>query len=413
MSGTDEIVTLIGTLTDAHDKVRDLQTKLQAIADQASDEYGTTTGELDAARTDFNSIQLTLQQLKLQESTVADAPLETQAHATGQGAPTTDVRTDDRHVFVLEGRDSPMLKPVITADSSTRHSTSRVSCTMPKTFTYGGNFRIWTTRMRRFMSYATINNSIALDMLLNNVDDKTEEYLDPFVKRMTKFEHDDPDLFIQILEDAFYPKGEVRGLRQEIMSGDLKQKTDETVDDFASRIRSLGRRAYADSDYREEPCLNAFLCGLRDTDLYNMVISARGSSDDFETAVMEARKFEKLRRKRPTDDRLADDATHLVYRTYGRQSPTEHSSPEPHALRNATLQSPSSHENDSRIQGSRDSGNNRHRNTNSGPGGRRPRRPLTEVQCYRCDLYGHYAVNCPLRQTLNRNGAGSSGPGNL
>lgn len=413
MNGTDDLVTLIGTLTNAHDKVRDIQTRLQAITDQESDEYGATTVELNAAQTDFNSIQLTLQQLKLQESTVADTPSETQAHATGQVAPTTDARTDDRHVYVLEGRDSPMLKPVITADSSTRHSTSRVSCTMPKTFTYGGNFRIWTTRMRRFMSYGNIGNSISLDMLLNNVDDKTEEYLDPFVRRMTKFERDDPDLFLPILEDAFYPKGEVRGLRQEIMSGDLKQKTDETVDDFASRIRSLGRRAYADSEYREEPCLNAFLCGLRDTDLYNMVISARGSSDDFETAVMEARKFEKLRRKRQTDDRVTDDATHLVYRTYGRQSPSEHSSPEPHAQSNhTTLQSPSTHENDSRIQGPRDSGN-RYRNTNNGPGGRRPRRPLSEVQCYRCDVFGHYAVNCPQRQTLNRNGAGSSGPRNL
>ena len=70
----------------------------------------------------------------------------------------------------------------------------------------------------------------------------------------------------------------------------------EDVDTYASRILSLAKRTYSDPSERHEPCLNTFLCGIRDVTLYDKVISVPCAEDSFELAVESARKFETMRR---------------------------------------------------------------------------------------------------------------------
>ena len=391
MATTDDLTKRLDRLKLAHNDVTEAQAARDLITDENSEEFKKVTDRLTEAKDALTSATLSI--VTVPNPIESDKPPKTGDLSKANDS--SDLRMDH---------------PAM-ATSSTRY-TAKIN--QLKEYRYGQNFTIWGKRFRRYLKYTKTPQQDALDMLLSNVDDKTTELLESVEAKMTDGQRSDPDLFIPLLEQAIYPAGEIRGLRAELLGGELIQKDDEKIDDFASRVRSLGHRAYHNADDRDEPCLHAFLRGIRDEALYNMVIAAPGTDESFETAVIEARKFEKLRRKRQTDDKQTDNATHLVYRKYGRQSPSEHNSSEPRVQRNHTTpQRSSTHENDSQIQGPRDSGNTGHRNTNNGHGARRPRRPLSEVQCYRCDVFGHYAANCPQRQTVNRIGAGSSGPRNL
>ena len=95
-------------------------------------------------------------------------------------------------------------------------------------------------------------------------------------------------------------------------TGQLVQEEDEDVDTYASRIRSPAKRAYSDPSERHEPCLNTFLCGIRDVTLYDKVISVPCAEDSFELSVESARKFETMRRS--TRNRTPEQMD--VLRTY-------------------------------------------------------------------------------------------------
>ena len=86
----------------------------------------------------------------------------------------------------------------------------------------------------------------------------------------------------------------------------------EDVDTYASRILSLAKRTYSDPSERHEPCLNTFLCGIRDVTLYDKVISVPCAEDSFELAVESARKFETMRRSTRNRTREQIDVTESV-----------------------------------------------------------------------------------------------------
>ena len=382
-----DIAALLTALTLAHDRVADLKVKREA-ADAGSTTHDALTEEVTAAETDHASIRQSIVELTQQTDTTVE-PVKTD--------PLSNVNHNN-------GRDSPR------NSTSTRY-TARV--TEPGRYTTGQNFTIWCSRFKRFLKYGKIPDDDSLDILLNNVDDKTVELLEPVADRMTETVRSSPSDFIPLLEQAFYPKGEVRGLRQEMMSGGIKQLEDEDIDQFASRIRTMGRRAYSNSADREEPCLNAFLNGIFDEQLYNMIIGAHGTQDDFETAVTEARKFEKLRRKKkPELEARVDEAINVFGVERGQNSadtPRQDRS-QPEGSRREYSRQP-----DFRSDYRPNHREYRPDQRNYRPNTRyndRPSRPADRPDrssriCYRCDRPGHISRFCP-ENPLNSQGVGSN-----
>jgi hypothetical protein len=141
--------------------------------------------------------------------------------------------------------------------------------TAPKEYKHGENFTTWCSRFRRYLRASRIQRDDAFELLLNHVDDRTLETLEPVADKLSSSEKRDPELFIPIFEQAIYRKSDIRSLRQQLTNGNLVQEESEDVDTFASRIRSLAKRAYNIPGDRHEPCLNAFLNGLRDENLFD------------------------------------------------------------------------------------------------------------------------------------------------
>ena len=105
-------------------------------------------------------------------------------------------------------------------------------------------------------------------------------------------------------------------------NGQLIQLEGEDIDTYASRIRSLGKRAYPNIDERHEPCLNTFLTGMRDESLYDKVITVSGAEDSFELAVQTAVKFENMRRPSRTKPEASRTTEQLdVLRNYSDNRP--------------------------------------------------------------------------------------------
>ena len=325
--------------------------------------------------------------------------------------------TDDQLIETKQDRDTVHDQ---TVKSSTTSLTARI--VPPKEYKYGENFTTWCSRFRRYLKIGNITNNNLCEILLNNVDDRTLEKLEPVAENLKRSERRDPDLFIPIFEQAMYPKSEIRAWRQQLTNGQLVQQTDEDVDSFASKIRSLAKKAYSDPGERKEPCLNAFLNGMRDLTLYDKVVAVPGAEEDFELAVDSARKFEKMRRTR-TDSTVHGSTSEplSVFRVEDvaesreeRSSTQEYNRTWNDSYDRSRAQGHRSdrggHQN--RRQATHDSHNNRGRDSpqsryNTYNNRRRDSQRRETRTCYRCNVMGHIALNCPTNP-LNSNRAGSS-----
>lgn len=365
MATIDDLTDRLDRLKLAHSDVAEAQAALGLITDESSVDFKEATDRLTEANNTLTAATLSMVTVSVRSPTEPDK------------LPKIDVSKADPAGLRM---DYPAM-----ASTSTRY-TAKIN--QLKEYRYGQNFTIWGKRFRRYLKYTRTPQQDALDMLLSNVDDKTTELLESVEAKMTDSQRSDPDLFIPLLEQAIYPAGEIRGLRAELLGGDLVQKDDETIDDFASRVRSLGNRAYHNADDREEPCLHAFLRGIREESLYNMVIAAPGTDDNFEAAVIEARKFEKLRRRKKQTE--STDSACDVFQL----SATQHVAPriadqEPQETYKRPI-----HE--SRFNKYND---------------RSDKTTYSGKQCYRCQLRGHIARLCtaPAPVPLNLTRAGDSG----
>ena len=334
---------------------------------------------------------------------------------------------------------SQLHTPLVSHDLSTSHDrqpiaidrkTTRLTArlTAPKEYVYGENFTTWSSRIRRYFLTTNISPHDAIEILLNSVDDRTLEKLEPVADRFTDKQKQDIDTIITLFEQAMYPKSELRALRQKLAGGQMVQEEDEDVDTFASRIRSLAKQAYNEPADRHEPCLNTFLCGIRDVTLYDKVISVPGAEDSFELAVESARKFETMRRS--TRNRSPEQLD--VLRTYrvgstqpqGTTESRDHSSSLEQRLpvianvaHADAEQAPNRHNpNNNRYQ-PRFGYNNPLRGNNSYRGGNNYRGNRDNVRrdtrtCHLCGEQGHIVRFCPkLPAALNFVRAGNPNPG--
>ena len=391
----DEITVLMNAWKVAADKVTSIKaeiaTKQQEGAEAA--DIQSLQDTLTNAQTDENSTKTTLfdELAKRSSHSSPDQSTATVVSPSTQQAPATDRET------VSSGR--------IFGDQETRIS---ARMTAPKEYKHGEDFTTWCSRFRRYLRTSRIHRNDAFDLLLNNVDDRTLDKLEPVAERLGTDERRDPDLFIPIFEQIIYPKSDIRALRQKLTSGNTVQEDDEDIDAFAARIRSLAKRAYSNPSERHEPCLNAFLNGMKDEMLFDKVVSVPGAEDNFDLAVESATKFEKLRRTtrsktseldvlrisnsstdQTTGDDFREDRNRSVDRTPDRREQGPRDNFRHHNYR----------QNNRRFQG-----NSRGRGSGASRGGQRQG---GNRQCFLCHERGHIVSECPINP-LNGNRAGRS-----
>ena len=104
--------------------------------------------------------------------------------------------------------------------------------------------------------------------LLNQVDDRTAEKLDPVCDSLTPSQRRNPEIYLPILKKSFYPVTQSKTLRVQLTQ--LKQKESETVDDFAIRIRKMGNKIWRSpitGGSGDELCYSVFLAGLKQNEI--------------------------------------------------------------------------------------------------------------------------------------------------
>ena len=161
----------------------------------------------------------------------------------------------------------------------------------PSSYKHGEDFRAFS---RNFTDYCmlTIGTTKKEGIFLTLhafVDERTKIFLRDV--DLTPTEKLDAELFLPKYILALHPEDEMIGLKRKMRL--LKQGHDETVVDFADRIRTLSKRAYGDgySDVREENRKTVLIEGVRDLmvqrDLYD-----KEARSTFETLVSQARHVE-------------------------------------------------------------------------------------------------------------------------
>lgn len=289
-------------------------------------------------------------------------------------------------------------KPVeVKVDQPSQNTTQRQKYTpkLPeiRQYKHGDNFLSWQSRFLRFLKIGNITlDDNTVELVLQNVDDATADKLEPVVDKMTPEQRRDPEQFFSLLKRAIYPDAELRGWRQELASGAVQQDDEEDVDTFAARIRSLAKKAYCEPAERTEPSLNAFLNGLRDDDIYSMVISSPGTDADFEKAVEAARNFEKRRRTKKSASNSATSSGLDILRIES-QGPSRIP---PNPTQRDAVNSPSPNYN--------------YRQADS----RQTHQPETRT-CWLCKEVGHLKFSCPQFNHLNSRRVGNhfTGPRNV
>lgn len=234
-------------------------------------------------------------------------------------------------------------------DSKPKHK----SHSIPKirSFCNGENFNRFCNRFREHVLYNNIQDPNLYLYFLNSLDEITYDKLRKVV--LEKKEQDNCDEFCKKYQETYYPKGQKSSLRNEMIN--VKQQTNETIEDFSFRVSELGLTAYGDDQAFEPACITAFIQGVTDAKIKYELL--KDKSDKYDEIVNNAKQLETISKIQATDETGIASQFNLL--AVGRE------------------------------QGS---------TTTS-----KPKRDIATVQCYTCNQYGHYSNRCPNRPAMPAN----------
>ena len=400
MDSTNEINNLMHALKIATEKVQTLQKEIADQTTAGADDVAILEPlrqQLEAARKDASTTQSSL----FDEWSKMQVPVNT---ITVQDNRKTEGTSSHSHSKLIP-EDDFQETPITARGTHIRE------------YKNGEDFTTWCSRFKRYLRSNRLRRKDAHDLLLSLVDDRTLEKLEPVAEKLSPEEQRDPELFIPLFEEAIYPKTDVRALRQELTGSDMRQGNNEDVESFASRVRNFGKRAYGSATERHEPCLNAFLHGLKDRSLYQEVVKDSRAQDDFELAAKLAASLDKLQRSTNHRHNEQYDVLRLERSTPGNRDRNTYDD------RNNNSSADSQQEsNDNRSYRRQNNDHGRHnyeqnnyrRNSNGNSRGRtyntnatRPNNRRENRTCFLCHKRGHVVANC-FQNPLNLNRAGNS-----
>ena len=162
----------------------------------------------------------------------------------------------------------------------------------PEKFKRGQNFSKFCEKFMDYITLSKIHDDNLYILFLNMVDDFT---LDKLRKvPLSKDQRKDARKFIDLYEKKINPSHEGRTFRSKL--ADLKQKSGESIEDFAYRITDTASRAYSDFEdaLREEACFSSFLKGLTDPDI-KIKLHENTNIERFEEALDEAVRLDSIK----------------------------------------------------------------------------------------------------------------------
>jgi len=133
----------------------------------------------------------------------------------------------------------------------------------PQAYKDGDDICLFFTRISQFLVLSRCTEPRKDLIVLNYIkDDKMYRKLAAVT--LTKEEKNDVTLLVAALSRALFPATEARLMRSSLAA--LKQKSGESVEDFAMKIRETSDKAYSGPDadkVKEEAVLSAFIAGVQ------------------------------------------------------------------------------------------------------------------------------------------------------
>ena len=218
-------------------------------------------------------------------------------------------------------------------------------------------------------------------------------------------------LLVAAYIEHIFPASETRLLRSSMST--LRQKRNETIPDFISRIEDIGSKAYSNEKLKEEALISSLMSGVHDLKIRSKLLECE--TESFEEISKLATKLERisstLSESFPTPD--TDFDVLQVNDTNPNPIPSsrQHNPLPRHNPSNLTPVNTSSAPQITCF-GCQQTGHKRNRcpyrtNPSNYSRNQRPARNapnIANIQCYFCHNFGHYASNCTARiNQANRN----------
>ena len=206
--------------------------------------------------------------------------------AANEGAAAADIKQDIVAILPADTQaNMPSRSTHELTEAITKLKISQAT-KMPK-YTKGENFSRYCERFIQYVYISDIKDANLHIYFLQNLDDATYTTLQGV--NLTPEQKRDAKAFCDIYKQTVYGDQAIY-LKTEVM--DCKQKADESIADFAYRLRDKGSIAYGNTQEASDNCLMAFLRGVKDPQLRRKLNEA--SITSFKEAVKHAKRLEHI-----------------------------------------------------------------------------------------------------------------------
>ena len=133
----------------------------------------------------------------------------------------------------------------------------------PQKYKYGQDFNTFCDRFEQYVRLHRITHPVLYLLFLGNLDDRTYKRLKDVPLNASDKRY--AALFLDKYKRNFYPSGEIVSLQMQL--NNIKQKNDESIDDFSFRLTELAIRAFSNPLMKESSSFLAFMQGVREINL--------------------------------------------------------------------------------------------------------------------------------------------------
>ena len=284
----------------------------------------------------------------------------------------------------------------------------------PAAYTYPDDFDVFFRQFKTYVKNVGCQEANKLDLLMGFLDNKSYQLVESitFTAAEKTAIAADLDAAFPKLREALTPSNK---LPADIELKFRKQNTNESLSDFGFAIKTLGIKAYGNDAMTNAQVIDAFCMGIKNPELSAKLLNAQTQFTTISDALTYAQKKEKT----------AAVKKYIVQSRQGEQDTTDEHTPGDVSVltadiriadRAATRNSPNGSGEGSGYQNAENSGprnynqkqsngltaSNRYRGRGDkfvSRGSNHSSNSHDHIECYHCHEFGHYAANCPRKQT--------------